>query len=296
MKHIVTKEHLNPDVITSIFYFTRLCAQNHSWPYPNKILGTIFFEPSTRTRWSFEAAMLKLNGKVISTEMAKDSSSDKKGESFQDTLKTCSQYADILAVRHSEDNIITDNYKYSEVPVINCGEGKGSHPTQGLLDYFTIKEKFNNLEGKTILFTGDIFYSRTIQSLLDILDIMNEKMNLVFYDDTNASAMNIIGFNVDNPNFNLKFTQDVKEYLPKADILYMTRHQKEKNGFNRDISDFILHQENINFLKDEAIIMHPLPRNSEISNLIDNDPRAYYFKQVKNGLHVRMGILEYIMS
>lgn len=238
--------------------------------FQHKILATLFFEPSTRTRLSFETAFLKSGGKVISVENGFDSSSDKKGETFQDCVKTVSQYADLIVFRHPREYSALEASEVSDCPLINAGDGSGEHPTQSIVDLYTILKEKQTLDGLKIGVYGDLEKARAIHSFVNMIKLFDiEKLDL--YDTTK------------NPKFNCK------DY----DVVYLTRIQNERHsekqksftGFPFDIKD----------LKDDAMVLHPLPRNNELPVWFDTDPRAYYFNQVKNGLIVRKVLMEHIL-
>lgn len=257
--------------------------------YPSvngKLLGSLFFEPSTRTRWSTEAAMLRLGGQVLSMEYAKESSSDRKGETLRDTIKTCSQYVDILVVRHPAEGVIQKAAEFSDCPVINGGDGTNEHPTQALLDVYTITRNFKETKGLKIMFTGDSACSRTIHSLVKLLEPYEPE---IIVADPNG--------NFDKPWGSTFFVygNDVYERLPHIDVLYMTRHQNERL-LPRKKSAFMMTNELACTMKINAIIMHPLPRTEELPVEIDVNPRAKYFEQAKNGMLVRLALLMTLLS
>lgn len=264
-----------------------------NWPnqganHPNvngKLLGSLFFEPSTRTRWSTEAAMLRLGGQVLSMEHAKESSSDRKGETLRDTIKTCSQYVDVLVVRHPAEGVIQNAAGFSDCPVINGGDGTNEHPTQALLDVYTITRSFKEVKGLKIMFTGDSACSRTIHSLVKLLEPYEPE---IIVADPNG--------NLDcRGSTSYVYGNDTYEKLPHIDVLYMTRHQNERL-LPRKKSAFMMTNELACTMKRNAIIMHPLPRTEELPIEIDANPRAKYFEQAKNGMWVRMGLLMTLLS
>ena len=286
MKHILSADSLNEQDISELFCLTDKLRNNEiMYGYraaSGKVLGSLFFEPSTRTRWSTEAAMIRMGGEVLSMEYAKESSSDRKGESLRDTLKTCSQYVDVLCVRHPVENSIQDAASFSECPVINGGDGTNEHPTQALLDLYTILKHFKEPHGKHILFTGDMTCSRTIHSLAKLLSPYSMTVT------TEGPAS--LDYHAYGKGIHHVYRDDVYAMLPKIDILYMTRHQKER-ATPREQSQFTLTKELACTMKRDAIIMHPLPRTSELSPEVDSNPRAVYFEQAKNGMWVRMALL-----
>ena len=259
-----------------------------------KKLATLFFEPSTRTRLSFEAAMMELGGNVLGFSEA-NSSSAAKGESIADTAKTVSCYADIIAMRHPKEGAPLVAAMNASVPVINAGDGGHNHPTQTLADLLTIyreKGHFNNL---TVGFCGDLKFGRTVHSLIsalsrysgiDFILISPEELKVPGYIKTEVMAKNNVGY---------METTDLMSVLPDLDILYMTRVQRERffneEDYLRLKDSYILTPDKLINAKEDLAIMHPLPRVNEISVKVDDDPRACYFKQVYNGKIMRMALI-----
>ncbi len=268
--------------------------QKYSEKCKGKKLATLFFEPSTRTRLSFEAAMYELGGNVLGFSEA-NSSSAAKGESVADTAKTVSCYADIIAMRHPKEGAPYVASLNASIPVINAGDGGHNHPTQTLADLLTIyREKggFNNL---TIGFCGDLKFGRTVHSLINALArysgikvvlISPKELMLPGYVKTDVLEKNNIPYTE---------TTDLEEVMPRLDILYMTRVQRERffneEDYLRLKDSYVLTPDKLNEAKSDLSIMHPLPRVNEISVAIDDDPRACYFKQVLNGKYMRMALI-----
>lgn len=254
----------------------------------NKIMGTLFLEPSTRTRLSFESAMKRLGGEVIQID-SPEGTSIEKGESFLDTIRTMGQYVDILVIRSGK--IISDHPRsYVDCPVINAGDGAGQHPTQALTDLFTIWMKYPDLKGKKIAVTGDLLNGRAAHSVLEILENFTD-FEIFVYSYTGMPSETV------SPRLKvLDSIDELNELLPKLDILYMTRFQHERHmGMDSAKPIVTLTKERMSTMKSDAMIMHPLPRLGEIPREIDSDPRAVYFQQVKNGMWVRMAILHEIL-
>lgn len=260
----------------------------------NKILMNIFFEPSTRTMLSFQTAMYKFGGKVINFNQ--EISSIKKGESFQDTIKTLENFADIFVIRHPEIGKVQKAQFLLKKPVINAGDGSGEHPTQALLDFYTIYKHFdvfNSDQKLKTLFVGDIQNSRTIHSLTHILKkLSNIEVHYKPYNVTDTSESIRTELSLNNSNFFEFKSPNLEDY----DIIYYTRIQKERGSSNELDNDDILDLKKMESIKKNAIIMHPLPRNEEISSDVDNDPRCVYFEQINNGVFVRMAILNSLVG
>ncbi len=259
-----------------------------------KILATCFYEPSTRTRLSFESAMLRLGGQVLGFATA-DSSSAAKGESVSDTIRIISSYADICAMRHPKEGAPMVAASKSWIPVINAGDGGHQHPTQTLTDLMTIRSLKGSLSNMTIGLCGDLKFGRTVHSLINAL-IRYENVSFVFISPPELKIPDYIREDVLIKN-NVKFEEVIKldDVMPKLDILYMTRVQRER-FFNEEdyvrLKDFyVLNKEKMALAKKDMMVLHPLPRVNEISVEVDEDERAMYFKQVRYGMYIRMALI-----
>lgn len=274
------------DIISSPKKYSEICK--------GKKLATLFFEPSTRTRLSFEAAMYELGGNVLGFS-ASNNSSAAKGESVADTAKTVSCYADIIAMRHPKEGAALVAANNAGVPVINAGDGGHCHPTQTLADLLTIRREKGRLDNLTVGLCGDLKFGRTVHSLINALSrysgidfilISPEELKLPSYVKKDVLAKNNIPY---------EQTTDLEAVMPKLDILYMTRVQRERffneEDYLRLKDSYILTPEKLKNAKSDLSIMHPLPRVNEISVAIDDDPRACYFKQVLNGKYMRMALM-----
>ena len=260
----------------------------------DKILATCFYEPSTRTRLSFESAMMHLGGKVLGFSSA-DSSSAAKGESVSDTMRTISCYADICAMRHPKEGAPMVASQKSLIPVINAGDGGHQHPTQTLTDLLTIKSVKGRLTNLTIGLCGDLKFGRTVHSLINAL-IRYEGISFVFISPEELRIPDYIREDVLIKN-NIPFKEVIRleEVMPELDLLYMTRVQRER-FFNEEdyvrLKDFyILNKAKMDLAREDMFVLHPLPRVNEISVEVDDDPRAVYFKQVQYGMYVRMALI-----
>ncbi len=305
MKHIITVEDIDADLISYMFPLYEECKRTRrtlDYLYNrlhNRLRGrlmiTDFFEPSTRTRLSFEAAMSYLGGRVIGTENATEFSSIKKGESIADNFRVISGYCDIIVGRFLNEGDARIAADASLVPLINGGDGKGEHPTQALVDLFSIMEKFPDAEGLRVTFLGDNKHSRTVRSLARLLARFSciTEMNFIGPSEINISLKD---FDYDIWESNVKLTC-YNELLPMvigcSDIVYVTRSQIERHySENMDEGNFIFTPELADTMPEHGLILHPLPRRSELPVEVDNNPRAYYFQQAHNGLYVRMALLE----
>lgn len=264
-----------------------------------KTVASVFFEPSTRTRLSFETAALKLGANVISAENARENSSSFKGETIEDTTRILSSYADAIVMRHYEEGAVEKAAKVSTKPIINAGDGAKEHPSQAFLDLYTIKKEKRRLDNLNIVFVGDILHSRTIHSLLPLL-LMYPNNTFCFVSPKELALPEEYRQELTNKKISFKEMNNLKEALSLADVLYMTRVQKERfediKEYEKVKDLFILQAEDLKDMKKEAIIMHPLPRVNEIDPAIDMDRRAAYFRQAENGLYIRMALLPYALG
>ncbi|MBE6573546.1 MAG: aspartate carbamoyltransferase [Ruminococcaceae bacterium] len=259
-----------------------------------KKLATLFFEPSTRTRLSFESAMLSLGGSVLGFSDSKNSSASK-GESVADTIRVVSCYSDIIAMRHPKEGAPLVASMKSGVPIINAGDGGHNHPTQTLTDLLTIRREKGRLNNLTVGFCGDLKFGRTVHSLISALS-RYENINIVLISPDELKLPSYIKKDVlVKNNIAYEETEDLCAVMSKLDILYMTRVQQERFFNEADYirlkDSYILDKEKMEYAKEDMCILHPLPRVNEISTEIDDDPRACYFKQVANGKNVRMALI-----
>ena len=259
-----------------------------------KILATLFFEPSTRTRLSFESAMLSLGGSVLGFSSA-DSSSTQKGETLADTIKVVSGYSDIIAMRHPKEGAPIVAANNSNVPIINAGDGGHNHPTQTLLDLLTISQEKGRLDNFTVGLCGDLKFGRTVHSLIIALSrYENIKFVLISPNELKIPEYLKQDF-LNEKNIDYIETENLEESIDKLDILYMTRVQKERflneEEYVRLKDVYILDKQKLEKAKKDLCILHPLPRVNEISTEIDNDPRAAYFRQAEYGKYMRMAII-----
>ena len=259
-----------------------------------KKLATLFFEPSTRTRLSFEAAMYELGGNVISVSSA-DSSSAAKGESVADTVKTVSCYADIIAMRHPKEGAAMVASKAAGIPVINAGDGGHCHPTQTLADLLTIYREKGRFSDLTVGLCGDLKFGRTVHSLINALTRYNN-VRFVLISPEELKVPSYVKRDVlKEKGYSYIQTTSLESYMPELDILYMTRVQRERffneEDYVRLKDSYILTPDKLKTAKKDLSILHPLPRVNEIAVAIDEDPRACYFKQVSNGKYMRMSLI-----
>ncbi|MDY4493368.1 MAG: aspartate carbamoyltransferase [Erysipelotrichaceae bacterium] len=268
--------------------------QKYAHACDGKLLATLFYEPSTRTRFSFEAAMLRLGGQVIGFSEP-NSSSVAKGESIADTIRTISCYADVAVMRHPKEGAPRVAANSTDMPVINAGDGGHQHPTQTLTDLLTIRRTLGTFENITVGCCGDLKFGRTVHSLIKALSrYKNVKFVLISPEELTIPDYVRKEVLIKN-NIEFKEVRTMQEALGEVDVLYMTRVQRER-FFNEDdyirLKDtYILDNEKMQLAKKDMIVLHPLPRVNEIATEVDNDPRAKYFEQAKNGMFVRMALI-----
>ncbi|MFQ5617239.1 MAG: aspartate carbamoyltransferase [Anaerolineales bacterium] len=262
-----------------------------------KILANLFYEPSTRTSSSFTAAMERLGGSVIPINEVRYSSVSK-GESLPDTVRTLACYADVIVLRHPEKGASALAAKYARKPIINAGDGIGEHPTQALLDLFTIVEELGRVDGLTITMLGDLKYGRTVHSLARLLSLYDVKINYVAPEIVSMPPEIIA--EIDEKGIPQTAYAALDEPLPKTDVLYVTRIQKERftnpDGYESVKGSYVITPDTLKAAKARMIVMHPLPRVGEISMAVDDDPRAAYFRQMEYGLYVRMALLAMVLG
>lgn len=301
MKHVLTtKQFLSRNVLENIFSIAdELERKDRKGKVPQllkgKILATLFYEPSTRTRFSFETAMLKLGGQIITTENAKDFSSAIKGETIEDTVCVVGNYVDAIVLRHPGNGTAAKAAEVSLVPIINSGDGSREHPTQALLDLYTIKKELGRVDNLKIGLVGDLLYGRTIHSLISLLSIFkNIDLYLI-----SPKELKLPGeYKKILRDKGIKFAEDdsVEKIISLVDVLYMTRIQKERfkslSLYDKVKNSFIIDKDMMDKFPKKSIIMHPLPRVKEISTDVDKDKRAAYFRQAGNGLYIRMALLK----
>ncbi len=304
MKNIISTKDFTKEEVEKILARAELMENslnkgNTEQILKDKIVACIFFEPSTRTRLSFETAAFRLGGQVISVENAKENSSAYKGEAIEDTVKILCSYADIVVIRHPEAGIMNKIIKVADKPIINAGDGAHEHPTQAFLDLYTIQKEHGRLNNLNIGFGGDLLNSRTLHSLLPFLR-MHEGNKFYFISPKELELPRDFIQELKDSNVNFEELRSLEEKLPELDVLYMTRVQKERFANEDDykkVKDlFILKAEHLKLMKKDAIIMHPLPKINEIEPEVDADSRATYFRQAKNGLYVRMALLCYSLG
>jgi aspartate carbamoyltransferase catalytic subunit len=263
-----------------------------------RILATLFFEPSTRTRLSFESAMMRLGGQVLSSEMASATSSAVKGESIEDTIRIVESYADVIAIRHPREGAADEAASVASVPIINAGDGAHEHPTQALLDMFTIRDELGRIDDFTIGLVGDLRYGRAPRSLARLLARVNCRIVMVSPPGIEM-APDVIRV-LDAAGVRYEIVNDLAPVISHLNVVYMTRVQKERfpseEAYQEVAGRYVLDTELMAHLPADAVVMHPLPRVNEIHPDVDADRRASYFRQARNGVYVRMALLDILLN
>ncbi len=304
LHHVIEAQQFDLPTISHLFevagQMEQLVARGGTDEHRGRLMATLFYEPSTRTRFSFEAAMHRLGGRVISTENAAEFSSVAKGETLEDTIRIMNGYVDVIVLRHSEVGAAKRAAAVSRVPIINAGDGMGQHPSQALLDLYTIHKEIGAIDGLKIAMVGDLAQGRTVRSLTYLLSKFKD-IKMYFVAPSQLKMKEDILEHLRERG--AWFTEEtaLDQVLPEVDVVYQTRVQKER--FGDRIADYescrgmyILNQDSLRLMKSHAIIMHPLPRLEEITMEVDQDPRAAYFRQAQNGLFVRMALLAALLS
>jgi len=321
MKHVLSSDQYTKESLEELFNLTYKIQKNPK-KYENrledKIIAIMFYEPSTRTRLSFETAALKLGAKIITTENAGEFSSAAKGETIEDTVKVIAGYADAMVIRHKSDTSAVEAARADKIPILNAGAGKGEHPTQALLDLYTIREKKGRLNNLKVAILGDLKYGRTIHSLIKLLSLFENieiyglskeafalpeeyiemlKQKGIEYKKCNSfdelpKDLDIIN----EKNINYTICNSFDDIPKDIDVMYHTRIQQERFEGDFGKEEFIIDQKVLDKFSKDTILLHPLPRVIEISEEVDDDPRACYFEQAHNGLYVRMALLMQVLD
>ena len=305
LKHILSARQFDdPEALLALFESANQMERDDTFralrdPLRGRILATIFYEPSTRTRFSFEAAMQKLGGGVLSAENMRESSSASKGETIADTIRIVSGYADAIAIRHYEQGTAEAAARISPVPIINAGDGVGEHPTQALTDVDTIKKELGRIGGLKIALVGDLLNGRTIHSLLPLLCLYPGVTIHLVSPWTLRLPLRHREYLLEK-GMVFHESERLEGAIEDADVVYITRVQRERFASEQEYmsvkDSYIIDAAIANALKEHAIIMHALPRVNEIAPEVDDNVRAAYFRQAKNGLYVRMALLLYLLG
>ena len=301
LHHVIESQQFSVPSLIELFSRTmqmeRIVKRGGTKDYENKLMGTLFYEPSTRTRFSFEAAMVRLGGKVLSTESAMEFSSAVSGEFLEDTIRIVGTYCDVVVLRHTEEVGARRAAAVSPVPIINAGDSAGGqHPTQALLDLYTIYRECKALDGLSVLLIGALDTGRTARSLAYLLSKF-ERIKLYFLAPPEMQIKPDILKHLDEHNVSYELLSRPGSVLSKVDVIYQTRIIRERlERTDVDLRQYNIDESVLQSIKRDAIILHPLPRSVEIDPAVDRDPRAAYFRQAQNGLYVRMALLSMIFD
>jgi aspartate carbamoyltransferase catalytic subunit len=302
LRHIVESQQFSRALLEELFMRAdEMKSQPHlfSGRLNGRLMAALFYEPSTRTRLSFEAAMLRLGGRTFGTDNAREFSSASKGETLEDTIRIVSGYADVIVLRHYEEGAAKRAAAASTVPVINAGDGKGQHPTQALLDLYTIRDEIGRIDGIRIAMVGDLANGRTVRSLTYLLSKFRD-IGITFVAPLQVAMRDDIKAHLDEHHVPWSETQDLDAILPQVDVVYQTRIQKERftdeAAYQAVKGVYRIDNKALALMRKDAIVMHPLPRVDEIAPEVDADPRAAYFRQARNGLFIRMALLERLLG
>lgn len=297
LRHVVESQQFTVPLLMELFgrarRMERIVRRGGTLDYQNRIMATLFYAPSTRTRFSFEAAMYRLGGRVLSTEQARLFSSEIEGEQLEDTIRIIGSFSDAIVLRHTEEGGARRAAEVSPVPVINAGDGgSGQHPTQALLDLYTIHRE-RPLEGLSIAIIGELDRGRTVRSLAYLLSKF-ERVRIFFVSPPALQMKRDILAHLEEHDVWYALESDIGKVVGEVDVVYQTRILPERVESRHELARFAIDRSVVGRMKPDAMILHPLPRTVEIDEAVDGDPRAFYFKQAGNGLFVRMALLTMI--
>jgi aspartate carbamoyltransferase catalytic subunit len=304
VRHVIESQQFDRPLLEQVFSTAELmrevAASGGNTLLAGRIMATLFYEPSTRTRLSFETAMMRLGGQVLTTENAREFSSALKGETIEDTVRIVGSYADVLVIRHYESGAAARAAAFAPVPVINAGDGPGQHPTQALLDLFTIQSELGHIDGLRVAMVGDLANGRTVRSLCYLLALYQD-IQITFVAPPAVSMRDDIKEYLQGRGVAFREESDLRAVLPDCDVVYQTRIQKERFAdrpadYEAVRGIYVIDREAMELLPRAAIVMHPLPRVDEIKPEVDDDPRAAYFRQAANGVFVRMALLKLLLA
>jgi len=302
LRHVIESQQFSRSLLEELFARAEeIKREPHRFMgrLAGQVMAALFYEPSTRTRLSFEAAMLRLGGQTMGTDNAREFSSAAKGETLEDTIRIVSGYADVIVMRHSEEGAAKRAAAVSDVPIINAGDGPGQHPTQALLDLFTIRAELAKIDGVRVAMVGDLANGRTVRSLAYLLSKFKD-IKLWFVAPPQVAMRDDLKAHLDEHHVPYIETQDLDAVLPEVDVVYMTRIQKERfadaAAYEAVKGVYRIDRDAMAKMRKYAVLMHPLPRVDEISPEVDDEPRSAYFRQAHNGLHIRMALLDRILS
>lgn len=309
MKHILRSQQFDRSALEKLLAQTKTLSADFETPdgraflrasFPDRTLLYLFSEPSTRTRISFQMAAINLGMRTVGTESGKEFSSEVKGETLEHTIRVlCGYYPSVIVIRHKDNGAadraaaVSDKYGFN-VPIVNAGDGTGQHPTQALLDVYTIFEKFGRIDGLTVAIGGDLAHGRTARSLAYLLSKFSVK--LIFISTPELTIGEDIQAHLAEAQIDFRLETELEKSLPEADVVFWTRFQKERADTSSAGSPYRISLETMKFFKPEAILLHPLPIVGEIAREVDDHAQAKYFHQARNGMFVRMVLLQNLLS
>lgn len=299
MQHVIESQQFTVPLLMELFNrsrgMERVVSRGGTLEYQNKILSTLFYQPSTRTRFCFEAAMHRLGGRILSTEQAGAFSSEVEAEKVEDSIRIIGSYSDVIVVRHPETGGAKRAAQVSPVPVINAGDGEGGqHPTQALLDLYTIYRE-RPLDGLSVAIIGELDKGRTARSLAYLLAKF-ERVKIVFVSPPELQMKSDILDYLDEHGALYELESDIDRVIHDVDVIYQTRIRPERVRDRQQLQRYAINSGTVSKMKADALILHPLPRTVELDRTVDSDPRALYFKQAANGLYVRMALLTMLLE
>jgi len=302
LQHVIESQQFSRSILEDLFARAdEIKREPHHFigRLAGQVMAALFYEPSTRTRLSFEAAMLRLGGETLGTDNAREFSSAAKGETLEDTIQIVGGYADVIVLRHNEEGAAKRAAAVASVPIINAGDGPGQHPTQALLDLYTVRNELGRIDGVRVAMVGDLANGRTVRSLTYLLSKFKD-IKVWFVAPPQVAMREDLKAHLDEHRVPWIETEDLNAVLPEADVVYMTRIQKERftdpEAYNAVKGAYRIDKDAMALMRKYAILMHPLPRVDEISPEVDADPRSAYFRQARNGLHVRMALLDRLLT
>jgi aspartate carbamoyltransferase catalytic subunit len=302
LRHVVESQQFSRPLLEELFERAdQMRADPHraAGRLQGRVMAALFYEPSTRTRLSFESAMLRLGGRTIGTDNAREFSSAAKGETLEDTVRIVAGYADVIVLRHPEDGAAARAAAVSDMPVINAGDGRAQHPTQSLLDLYTIRDEIGRLDGVRVAIVGDLANGRTARSLAYLLSKFRD-VRIWFVAPPQVAMGADIKQHLDACGVPWQETAELQAVLPEVDVVYQTRIQKERfadeSVYRQVRGVYVIGPDALALMRRDAILLHPLPRLDEIDPAVDGDRRAAYFRQARNGVQVRMALLDMVLS
>lgn len=299
MQHLIETQQFDEAALETLFKLADSLEGKRDESQKGKILASLFYEPSTRTRLSFESSMMRLGGNVLSMENASESSSATKGETIEDTIRIVDNYADVIVLRHPEEGTAERAAAVSEVPVINAGDGAGQHPTQAFLDLYTMRREIGRTQDFHIAFVGDLKYGRAARSLAYLLSRYSN-VRMTFVSAPALKMKDDIKQHLIEKGVRFDETENIQPAMSEADVVYQTRVQKERfpspGEYTKFKGAYLIDRPMADHMKEGAILIHPLPRAGEIALEVDESPHAVYFKQAGYGVLVRMALLKTLLG